>query len=557
MQFIDRKNIIFTSILAIIYSSTALANNAISTKQTKADLAITETTSSIKKTFKNMALPQSISEKIHAANISDNAVSIIVQPLPQNPQDSLTKPIINHFPHIARTPASTQKLIPTFIALDVLGKDFTWQTKVYQKGLLVNGTLHGDLLIKASGDPKLNTERLNYLFASIQRYGIQHIQGDIIIDNSIFNNVNFNPNAFDGQGLRAYNAPPNGFLVNFGTIQLDFIPSGKFVTVYHPNQIIKNNENAEINSEEEKKPTTHFIPNSQAKHISVRLLPTLADFTVPTKLPAKAEPCGKVPAVKTRLTEKELILTGEVSANCGMYSQWMTFPNSDSLVKKSVKGTWQKLDPEFKGLVRLASEPATSQQFWQKLQNPLAIVSMPSFPLSEQIWDINHFSNNVMTEQVTLSLPVYANYTKTSDYPTAFAFINHWWQQHLPNSKPPFMTRGSGLCRECQVEPASMLDLLNYAYRSENFETFYTSMAVAGVSGTMKSLKKRQPDSPAIGRAWIKTGTLNDVTSMVGYVKGHSGTWYAVVGMVNAPNAGRNYLTKAILDEMLAWTALQ
>lgn len=102
-----------------------------------------------------------------------------------------------------------------------------------------------------------------------------------------------------------------------------------------------------------------------------------------------------------------------------------------------------------------------------------------------------------------------------------------------------------------------MMALLDYAYHGKNFEVFKNSMGIAGVSGTMKALKKRNPDSPAIGNAWIKTGTLNDVSSMVGYVKGQSGEWYAVVGMVNTPNAGHDYRVKAILDEMLAWTAVQ
>ena len=102
-----------------------------------------------------------------------------------------------------------------------------------------------------------------------------------------------------------------------------------------------------------------------------------------------------------------------------------------------------------------------------------------------------------------------------------------------------------------------MLALLTLAYQSPNFAVFRESMGVAGESGTIKALKWRQPNNPAIGHAWIKTGTLDNVTAMAGYVQGQSGKWYAVVGLINADNAKNNDKAKAVLDEMLAWTAIK
>ncbi len=133
--------------------------------------------------------------------------------------------------------------------------------------------------------------------------------------------------------------------------------------------------------------------------------------------------------------------------------------------------------------------------------------------------------------------------------------MQRWWQQHLPNDTAPVMSRASGLCRDCQITPSSMLALLTLAYQSPNFAVFRESMGVAGESGTIKALKWRQPNNPAIGHAWIKTGTLDNVTAMAGYVQGQSGKWYAVVGLINADNAKNNDKAKAVLDEMLAWTA--
>ena len=542
----------------------------------------------------NITLPAGILDKLSKSNISPDSISLIVQPLMA--QEKQSKPLFSLFPNRPRTPASTQKLIPTFVALDKLGADFEWVTRIYQRGWLMNGALHGDIVIVGSGDPRLNHEALHRLLGALRAKGIHHIDGNIIVDNSIFQKVNFDPSAFDKQGLRAYNAPPNGFLINFGTLQVDFIPSGRYplvsdnpvispasanatttdsstVASQSPNQSLMAtapvsdtisapaSATTTDSDDEGNSAVTAFIVNPTAKDVAVRLYPPMADFNYPASLPASLAACHNAKIPQPNVTKDRLSYAQPVVVSCGMQTSWFTFPDSDGLISKAVKGTWQQLDSTFNGEVKVQNTPTNPEKkgLWQ---NPLGLplVSYASAPLSEQIWDINHYSNNVMTEQVALSLPIYAQKDAdkniSSDYPSTFKFINTWWQQHFKTT-PPMMTRASGLCRDCQVEPASMMALLNYAYHGKNFEVFKNSMGVAGVSGTMKALKKRHPDSPAIGNAWIKTGTLDNVTSMAGYVKGNSGKWYAVVGMVNAPNVGHNDTVKAVLDEMLAWTAVQ
>lgn len=103
------------------------------------------------------------------------------------------------------------KLVPSFIALDTLGADFVWYTRVYHTGIVIGNRLHGDLIIQGSGDPKMTHERLKQLLYKVQASGIHHIDGDIIIDSTVFNNVSKDPAAFDNSPLRPYNASPDGF----------------------------------------------------------------------------------------------------------------------------------------------------------------------------------------------------------------------------------------------------------------------------------------------------------------------------------------------------------
>jgi D-alanyl-D-alanine carboxypeptidase/D-alanyl-D-alanine-endopeptidase (penicillin-binding protein 4) len=77
------------------------------------------------------------------------------------------------------------------------------------------------------------------------------------------------------------------------------------------------------------------------------------------------------------------------------------------------------------------------------------------------------------------------------------------------------------------------------------------SLAVAGVDGTAARLKDRHPQSPVIGNAWLKTGSLRDVASVAGYVQGQSGQRYTLVAVLHHPNAQQ---ARAVLDQLLEWT---
>ena len=64
------------------------------------------------------------------------------------------------------------------------------------------------------------------------------------------------------------------------------------------------------------------------------------------------------------------------------------------------------------------------------------------------------------------------------------------------------------------------------------------ALTIAGVDGTTRRMASRSPNSAALGNARLKTGTLRDVVAIAGYAYGLSGRNYAVVGLINHPNAG-------------------
>ncbi|MCC3346281.1 D-alanyl-D-alanine carboxypeptidase/D-alanyl-D-alanine-endopeptidase [Psychrobacter sanguinis] len=488
---------------------------------------------------------------------------------------------IRHLADLPRRPASTMKLIPTFVALDLLGPDFVWFTQVYHTGFVSANTLYGDLIIKGSGDPKLTTQRLNKLLEQVQKAGIQHIKGDIVLDSSVFQAVTKDPAAFDNDPLRPYNASPDGLLINFSSVEITAVP----------------------------------LLNDSNKGLSkLYYKPRLADYDLPNTLATTT--AGKCASARSSLApvwqKSGLKFNRLLPESCGAHTFYIAYPDAKDFAKRVVKNQWLNLGNTLSGNIKFLglgntvsgdmintespiktvygsyldmSASGDKQDLMANLSailpsSPLPFVSYPSLPLSQQIYDINHYSNNVMTEQVTLTLPLY---TKTnpketnsdgsplpkvtrskvntqSDYLKALATINNWWQQHL-TTMPPAMSNGSGLCRDCSVTAENLAELLGFAYNHPDFNTYVNSLGIAGISGTITEHGERLPNSAAIGRAWIKTGTLNDVTSMAGYVHGLSGQDYVVVGIINGSSNSsqplNTYEARYVLDTMLDWTAKQ
>jgi D-alanyl-D-alanine carboxypeptidase/D-alanyl-D-alanine-endopeptidase (penicillin-binding protein 4) len=116
------------------------------------------------------------------------------------------------------------KLVTTAAALDLLGPAFTWRTPVFVEGQQRDGVWHGNLYIQGSGDPRLGVEQLWLLLRRVQALGIRHIQGDIVLDRSVFSVPVQDPGGFDGEPLRPYNAAPDALLINFKTLRMQFVP---------------------------------------------------------------------------------------------------------------------------------------------------------------------------------------------------------------------------------------------------------------------------------------------------------------------------------------------
>lgn len=482
-------------------------------------------------------------------------------------------PLVNHQADVQRNPASVMKLITTYAALDTLGVDFRWYNRIYHTGSVRNGVLNGDLIIRGSGDPKLVLERISALFSAIQKKGIRHVKGDIILDRSVFQTIRKNPASFDGQPLRAYNATPDGLLLNFKSIIFTFDPDvpaqeqaisrstaqtaagGQTVSLpRQPRLTVRNGQGGtaakqRVNlSAGQRKKTAG---SRQGNYIAVQYEPPIANVSISSQVRLrKTNRCGnwKGSLRANFKNAANLQFNGSFPSGCGLRYWPVAYPDTDTYAPRVVAAMWKKAGGTVTGKVRYGIRPKKSRMLLRK----------PSLPMQTIITDINQYSNNIMADQVFLSLPVYSKdqpAVYTGSYAQSRKWLKNWWQHTLPGiEQPSYVENGSGLSRRTRVSADTLSQLLQHAASHTAAEPFVQSMGVAGVSGTIAKLKNRDPDSAAIGKAFIKTGTLNGVRAIGGYVDGQSGKRYTVVGMINHRYAGRS---KPVLDALLDWTARQ
>jgi D-alanyl-D-alanine carboxypeptidase/D-alanyl-D-alanine-endopeptidase (penicillin-binding protein 4) len=109
------------------------------------------------------------------------------------------------------------------------------------------------------------------------------------------------------------------------------------------------------------------------------------------------------------------------------------------------------------------------------------------------------------------------------------------------------MDNGSGLSRAERISAVSLARLLADALLGSDAEAWVNTLPMMGIEGTVRN---RMRNSVLEGRAWLKTGTLNDVRALAGYVRSAEGRWVVFVAMVNHPEASRS---KIAMDSLVKW----
>ena len=442
------------------------------------------------------SLPAPVEAALARAQIPREAVSIYAAPVEAQQPVRLAWQT-----RTAMNPASVMKLVTTYAALEQLGPAYVWRTPVYLDGVVDQGAFRGTVYIQGAGDPKLVSERLWLLLGRLQGMGVKVIVGDVVLDHSAFQVSGHDAAAFDNEPFRPYNAGPDALLINYKTQVLGFIPD----------------------------------PAAGVARIHYEL--PMAGVQAPASVPLApaGTACGDW---RTQLQAdwsdpQRIQLLGRYPASCGDKNWPVALAGPERFAARAVEGMWRSMGGQITGRVRDGQVPPGLKPAWDSV----------SPALGEVVRDINKFSNNVMTQQLLLTLG--KERMGVGSFDAGRTALSQWWQLRWAVAEMPVVDNGAGLSRNARISAQALGRMLQAAWHSAVMPEFVASLPISGTDGTLRRSK-------ASANAHLKTGSLRDVNSLAGYVHGYSGQRYVLVAMVNHPNAGA---ARPVLDALVDWVA--
>ena len=445
-------------------------------------------------------LPGGVARAFADAGIPLSGVSVVVR------ESGQPQALFSHDPNRPMNPASVMKVVTTYAALELLGPEYRWKTEAYVAGKLDRkGMLAGNLVIKGYGDPKITIEQWQAFMADLRRQGLTAVAGDLVLDRSYFKLPEHDPAAFDQEPLRPYNVGPDALLVNFKAVRFA------------------------------------FAPDSRRNAVAVRADPPLPEVAVSGLPQLAGGECGdwraSLAAQYVDLGSSAVAtFPGRYPQACGEHEWYVSLLDHPHYVLGMFTTYFGERRGPFTGTVVEGRPPRNAK--------PFAVMESP--PLYDIVRDVNKLSNNVMARQIFLTLAT-AKHPPPATPALAADVVLKWLKEKRIAIPGLVLENGSGLSRRERVTAAGIAQLLASADASAVREEFASSLAVAAMDGTVQ---KRFQDGSVAGQALLKTGTLEGVRALAGYVIDANGRRFIVTAIVNHANAWR---AAPALDYLVQW----
>lgn len=448
-------------------------------------------------------LPPELAAAIKDADFSSDGIGLFIQGVDNE------KPLVALHADLFLNPASVIKLVTTAAALDMLGQGYRWSTEVMYTGNIEGHTLNGDLYIRGNGDPYLTPERFWRLLNRIYIVGIHRITGDVLIDNSYFEPGKVDYAAFDQQPYRTYNVGPNAVLVGFQATEfhLDIDTTGT-------------------------DPAVKITPFPQSPRLRIINQVKLVN--------------GSCNAWKKRLSLEtrnnagmlEVVFSGNYALACKQRTLYRRVSEAQDHYQHFFLPLWNQIGGSVDGKITQGIVPADAKRLLEE----------SSISLAEAVRLVNKFSNNVMTRQILLSMGA-QEFGPPGTTDKGIAAVNAWLVEHKLDHPDLQLDNGAGLSRDARISAGLLGELLLHIYKQAYMPEFIAALPVSGYDGTMAH---RFNDTPLVGHAHIKTGLLDFVQSMAGYVTTATGKRYVVVLLHNDKRAHTRSAEK-LQNQLINW----
>ncbi len=413
------------------------------------------------------------------------------------------------------TPASVTKVLTTSAALEKLGPDFRFRTGVYTDGaLLPDGTLAGDLYLVGRGDPHLTNmpsdpwekSAFQQLAEKLLALGIRRVQGRIIGDDSYFDTAS-DGSSWTSRELKArYGAPISALSINNNVV---------FVNIW---------------------------PTKYRQLVAVGLEPRSSYFRIRNVAITGSRRSRRTISARLISGTRTIVVSGVLPAGRS-YTRHLPLDQPAAVAAGVLKDELQRAGIAVDGGVSAVHthDPVRSRR--EALQ---LLVAHHSLPLVHALETINKDSQNLHAEMLLRTLGAELGSAGTDE--AGLQVVHRFLVEAGIEIRQVSLSDGCGLSRENLLTPRFQTSLLKYLSTRPYFGLFLNTLAVSGTDGT---LKHRMTAGPAKGVVYAKTGTLDGVSTLSGYMTTASGRQLVFSIFANNARTSMSRIRRTI-DEICA-----
>jgi len=431
--------------------------------------------------FSNTDGLASVDALIKKHQIPENKLSIILE------DSESGERLISINPSTTRSPGSVTKIFTAFAALDLLGEAYQWRTDAFIEKENNNKEIVDHLLIRGGGDPSFSLKDLEKLVLNIRAKGIREIRDDIYFDQTFFRQRKKSTAKFDKSPLRPYNTMHSSLIVNSNKIDLSF----------------------NLNEQTGKPDITPlFLP------IGIEIENNLSVGS------------GKCKDFRSKVTFDEkfrkqtltILINGVYPAQCKNLDHDLAITRTEHYFFGVFKKLWLNSGGTINGYYKKKN----------KSNKHVLVAHVFSEELSTALEMMLKESDNLTARNIFLSLP---EFSKRKELRNSRKLLygsmkenNIYW--HFRN----IIDNGSGLSRVTRIKAESVMSLIQEIDQGTKFSSIKSMLPISGVDGTLKNIYQSKL---LRGQLRLKTGTLNGVRCLAGFITTKSGNEYRFVFMHN------------------------
>lgn len=392
--------------------------------------------------------------------------------------------IYSHHGNTRLHPASNMKILTASTALEVLGADHKFKTRIYSDGELVGGVLKGNLYIQGGGDPTLLKEDIDELVNHLKKLEVRKVEGDLVADDTWYDNIrlsqdlNWSDEPFHtGAQISALTLSPDKDY-DAGTVMLEIIPGKRQGDVAQVNVIPETDYVKILNQ-------TRTVHKDEKKQLTI----------------------DRVHG------ENTIIVEGDIPIGASKEKTWAAVWDPTSYVLNIFASSL------------ISNGISFSSELEQRLdavpKDATLLAENQSMPLKELLLPFMKLSNNTIGEVLVKEMGKAVHGEGSWEKGLAVmeeSIINLGMDPNL------FLLRdGSGMSHKNFVSSSELTKLLYEIQQKDWFTVFENSLPVAGESEKLVGGTLRSRMDNLKGNVRAKTGSITGVQTLSGYVTNING----------------------------------